>query len=394
MKNKFSKRTNYISSSEIREILKVTQNPEIISFAGGLPAPELFPVNQIKEICNEILTKHGSQALQYSTTEGYKPLRTIIRERMKTIGIASEEDNIIITTGSQQAIDICGKMFIDEGDKIICESPTYLAALTAFKAYMPQILEAPMDEEGMIISELEKILEENPDVKLIYTIPDFQNPTGRTMSLNRRKKLVELANKFDLIIMEDNPYGAIRFSGEPLPPVKHFDTEGRVIYSSSFSKILCPGFRLGWISADTELVKKFVPFKQMSDVHSDIFAQMVTSRYMELHDMDAHIEKIKKVYKHRMEIMIDCINKEFPKGVKHTLPEGGLFIWIELPSNLDSNEIFKKSIKNNVAFVPGLPFFSNRNNKSCFRLNYSNMPDDRIKEGIKRLGKVLKEELE
>lgn len=393
MKSKFAKRNNYIQSSEIREILKVTENPEIISFAGGLPAPELFPVNEIKEICEEVLNKHGAKALQYSTTEGYKPLRKIIRERMKNIGIDSEEDNIIVTTGSQQAIDICGKMFIDEGDKIICESPTYLAAITAFKIYAPEILEAPMDEEGMIMTELEKILEKNPDVKLIYTIPDFQNPTGRTMSLDRRKKLIELANKFDLIIMEDNPYGAIRFDGESIPPVKCFDTEGRVIYSSSFSKIFCPGFRLGWICSDNEIIKKFVPFKQMSDVHSDIFAQMVTARYMELHDIEAHIEKIKDVYRYRRNVMIKCINEEFPKCVKHTSPEGGLFIWVELPSNLDSTEIFNKSIKNNVAFVPGHPFFPNRENKNCFRLNYSNMPDDRIKEGIKRLGKVLKEAL-
>lgn len=388
--SKFSKRNNFVKSSEIREILKVTQKPEIISFAGGLPAPELFPVDELKTVCNEVLNSQGQAALQYSTTEGYIPLRKAICKRMENLDIKTSVDNIIIITGSQQALDLSGKVFIDEGDTIICESPTYLAAINAFKTYLPKFKEIPMDEEGMIMEELETILKNNPDAKFIYTIPDFQNPTGRTMSLSRRKKLVELANKFDIVIIEDNPYGEVRFAGEKLPPVKHFDTEGRVIYLSTFSKIFAPGLRLGWICADKEIIEKYVPFKQSADLHTDIFSQMITSKYMEMYDIEEHIEKIREVYKHRRELMVQCIEKYFPENIKHTLPDGGLFIWIQLPTNIDASDVFTKALENNVAFVAGEPFFPNSNFKNSFRLNYSNMPDDRIVEGIKRLGEVLK----
>ncbi|OAA95134.1 PLP-dependent aminotransferase family protein [Clostridium coskatii] len=387
---KFSKRNNFVRPSEIREILKVTERPEIISFAGGLPAPELFPVNELKNVCTEVLTKCGEASLQYSTTEGYIPLREAICKRMEKLSIKTSLDNIIVTTGSQQALDLSGKVFIDECDTIICESPTYLAAISAFKTYLPNFKEIPMDEEGMIMEDLEKALKDNPNAKFIYTIPDFQNPTGRTMSLERRKKLVEIANKFDIVIIEDNPYGAIRFAGEDLPPVKHFDTEGRVIYLSTFSKIFAPGLRLGWICADKSIIQKYIPFKQSADLHTDIFAQMITAKYMEMYDIEEHIQKIKEVYRHRRELMIQCIEKYFPKDIKHTLPDGGLFIWIQLPSNMDASDIFTKAIKNNVAFVAGESFFPNANFKNSFRLNYSNMPDDRIIEGIKRLGEVLK----
>lgn len=391
MKNKFSKRNDFVKASEVREILKVTQRPEIISFAGGLPAPELFPVEELKTVCQEVLNINGQAALQYSTTEGYVPLRKMICDRMKkNLEIDADVDNIIITTGSQEAIDFTGKVFIDEGDTIICESPTYLAALNAFKVYMPKFKEVPMDEEGMIMEELEKTLQNNPDAKILYTIPDFQNPTGRTMSLERRKKLVEIANKYDLIIIEDNPYGEIRFAGKQIPPVKHFDTEGRVVYISTFSKIFCPGLRLGWMCADEQILEKYVPFKQNVDLHTDIFAQMITAKYIEMYDIEAHIEDIRKVYKQRRNLMIECIEQEFPANVKHTSPEGGLFIWIELPEGVNADEVFKTALENNVAFVSGTSFFPNGNHNNAFRLNFSNMPEDRIAEGIKRLGVVLK----
>lgn len=391
MKDMFSKRNNYVKASEIREILKVTERPEIISFAGGLPAPELFPVEELKKVCEAVLNDNGQSSLQYSTTEGYIPLREAICGRMKDIGIKSSKENVIITAGSQQALDLSGKVFIDEGDTIICESPTYLAAINAFKAYMPKFEEVAMDEEGMIIQELEEALINNPNAKFIYTIPDFQNPTGRTMSLERRKKLIEIANRYDIIIIEDNPYGAVRFAGEMLPPIKHFDTEGRVIYISTFSKIFAPGLRLGWICADTKFIEKYVPFKQNVDLHTNIFSQMMAAKFMEMYDMEVHINKIKEVYRHRRELMINCIKEEFPKNIKHTLPEGGLFIWVELPEYVNVQEVFMKSLDNNVAFVPGKSFFPNSNRDNTFRLNYSNMPDERIVEGIKRLGKVLKE---
>lgn len=391
MKDMFSKRNNYVKASEIREILKVTERPEIISFAGGLPAPELFPVEELKKVCEAVLNDNGQSSLQYSTTEGYIPLREAICGRMKEIGIKASIENVIITAGSQQALDLSGKVFIDEGDTIICESPTYLAAINAFKAYMPKFEEVAMDEEGMIIQELEEALINNPNAKFIYTIPDFQNPTGRTMSLERRKKLIEIANKYDIIIIEDNPYGAVRFAGEMLPPVKHFDIEGRVIYISTFSKIFAPGLRLGWICADPKFIEKYVPFKQNVDLHTNIFSQMMAAKFMEMYDMEVHIDKIKDVYRHRRELMINCIREEFPDNIKHTLPEGGLFIWVELPEHVNVQEVFMKSLDNNVAFVPGKSFFPNSNIDNTFRLNYSNMPDERIVEGIKRLGKVLKE---
>lgn len=391
MNNKFSRRTQNLKASEVREILKVTERPEIISFAGGLPAPELFPIEEIKIACIEVLNDKGQAALQYSTTEGYIPLREAICGRMKNLGIETSIDNVIITTGSQQALDLSGKLFIDEGDTIICESPTYLAAINAFKAYMPKFQEVAMDEEGMIMEELEKTLKDNPNAKFIYTIPDFQNPTGRTMSLSRRKKLIELANQYDIVIIEDNPYGEVRFAGEKLPPVKHFDTEGRVIYLSTFSKIFAPGLRLGWICADKKFIDKYVPFKQNVDLHSDIFAQMITAKYMELFDIEAHIEKIREVYRHRRELMINCIKEEFPKNAKYTLPDGGLFIWVELAENVDTSKLFVKALENNVVFVSGQSFFPNGNCKNGFRLNYSNMPDERIIEGIKRLATVIKE---
>ncbi|PJI08432.1 MULTISPECIES: PLP-dependent aminotransferase family protein [Clostridium] len=390
--NKFAKRNNFITSSEIREILKVTQQPEIISFAGGLPAPELFPVKEIKKACMEVLENNGEAALQYSTTEGYVPLREAICKRMGNLQIQTSIDNILMISGSQQALDLMGKAFIDEGDTVICESPTYLAAINAFKTYMPKFKGVSMDEQGMIMEELEDVLKSTPNAKFIYTIPDFQNPTGRTMALERRKRMVELANKYDVVILEDNPYGEIRFAGEKLPSIKHFDTEGRVVYLSTFSKIFAPGLRLGWMCADKDIMEKLVPLKQNADLHTDIFAQMITSKYLEMFNIDEHIEKIREIYKHRRQVMVDAMNKYFPKNIKHTLPDGGLFLWVMLPDGMDCQVIFDKAIANNVAFVPGTPFFPNRDHKNQFRLNYSNMTDDRIVEGIKRLGKVIASE--
>ncbi|MDN3954547.1 PLP-dependent aminotransferase family protein [Sporolactobacillus laevolacticus] len=391
MEIKFSERAKHVSNTATREILKVTEKPEIISFAGGLPAPELFPVEEIKAACEAVLNESGEQALQYSTTEGYLPLRQAIVDRLAAIGIDTTPDNLLVITGSQQGLDLTGKLFLDEGDIVICESPTYLAAINAFKTYNPKFVEVPMDDEGMIMDALEQTLQANPDAKFIYTIPDFQNPTGRTMNLERRKKIVELANRYNIIIVEDNPYGAVRFAGEALPPVKHFDTEGRVVYLSTFSKIFAPGLRLGWICADETLLEKYVAFKQATDLHTDSFAQRITAKYIELFDLEEHIQKIKAVYLSRREKMMECIDAFFPKQVNHSVPEGGLFIWIELPDQIDTEELFAECLKNNVAFVPGKPFFPNSAKKNTFRLNYSNMPEEKIVEGMKRIGKVLDE---
>lgn len=390
MDNKFAKRTDLVHSSETREILKVTEKPEVISFAGGLPAPELFPVEALKVVSNAVLNEEGENSLQYCMTEGYIPLREAICQRMMAVGINSTIENVLVTTGSQQAIDLTGRLFIDEGDTIICESPTYLAAINAFKSYNAKFVEVAMDDDGMIMDELEKKLLENPKTKFIYTIPDFQNPTGRTLKLERRKRMIALANKYDVLVVEDNPYGAIRFAGETLPPIKHFDTEGRVIYISTFSKIFAPGLRLGWICADESFIEKYVAFKQTADLHSDNFAQRMTAKYMELYDIEEHINKIKAVYKERCTTMLSCIEEFFPKNLCYSKPEGGLFIWVEIPDSVDSRELFSECLKNNVAFVPGSPFFPNGTKRNTFRLNYSNMSKDKIIEGMKRIGEVLR----
>ncbi|GAK40619.1 classes I and II aminotransferase [Paenibacillus sp. TCA20] len=393
MDDKYSTRAGYVKPSETREILKVTERPEVISFAGGLPAPELFPVDAIRAAADTVLTEMGQASLQYSTTEGYTPLRSAICERMSAIGIQSKVEQVLVTSGSQQAIDLTGKLFINEGDTIICESPTYLAAINAFKVYDARFVEVAMDDDGMIMEELEKTLQAHPEAKFIYTIPDFQNPTGRTLKLDRRQRMVELANKYNVLIVEDNPYGAVRFAGESLPPVKHFDTEGRVIYLSTFSKIFAPGLRLGWVCASEEIIDKYVALKQSADLHTDSFAQMLTAKYMDQNDINAHVEKIKDVYKERCETMLSCIKEYFPASIKHSVPEGGLFIWVELPDTVDSSVLFVECLNNNVAFVPGAPFFPNGGVKNTLRLNYSNMPNERIVEGMKRIGEVLQREL-
>ncbi|MBG9449256.1 aminotransferase [Cytobacillus firmus] len=394
MEHKFAERARFVTSSETREILKVTERPEVISFAGGLPAPELFPVEALKEVCNAVLNEEGAAALQYSTTEGYIPLRKAICQRMKMAGIDSSFENVLITSGSQQAIDLTGRLFINEGDTIICESPTYLAAINVFKSYNAKFVEVAMDDDGMVMEELEQMLRDHPEAKFIYTIPDFQNPTGRTLKLERRKRMIELANQYDVLIVEDNPYGAVRFAGEELPPVKHFDTEGRVIYLSTFSKIFTPGLRLGWICADQTFIDKYVAFKQTADLHTDSFAQRITAKYMELYDIEEHINKIKAVYKDRCTAMLSSIEEFFPNHISYSKPEGGLFIWVELPEGIDSAHIFTECLKNNVACVPGAPFFPNGKQKNTLRLNYSNMSKERIIEGMKRMGEVLHRELQ
>lgn len=387
---KFAKRMDNIKGSAIRELLKLTELPEIISFAGGLPAPELFPIEEMKQVCTKVLDSDGRAALQYSTTEGYIPLRKIISERMKNSGVDVPFEQIIITSGSQQGLEFSGKIFLNEGDTVICESPSYLGALNAFKAYQPKFVEIAMDENGMKMDELEDALKSTPNAKFIYTIPDFQNPTGITMSLDRRKKLVELATKYNIPVVEDNPYGELRFEGEKYPALKHFDTEGMVILLGTFSKTFAPGLRVGWIAASPEIIQKYVLVKQGADLQCNSMTQREVATFMDMYDLDAHIKKIIGVYGKRKDLMIKTMEKEFPKNVKFTYPEGGLFTWVELPEGIDAGEVMKKALEEKVAFVPGGSFYPNGGNENHFRLNYSNMPEDKIVEGITRLGKVLK----
>ncbi|MDK2789899.1 MAG: 2-aminoadipate transaminase [Methanothermococcus sp.] len=390
---RYAVRMNEVRTSEIREILELTSNPEIISFAGGLPAPELFPIDEMKKISVKVLDEDGHGALQYCPTRGFLPLREKIAKRMSKFGVDVTADNILITSGSQQGLDFSGKIFLDADDVVICESPSYLGAITAFKAYQCKFVEVPTDNNGMIIEELEKILENTPNAKLIYVIPDFQNPSGRTWSIDRRKKLIELANKYNLPIIEDNPYGDLRYEGEIPPAIKSFDKEGRVVFLGTFSKTFCPGLRIGWVCADKSVLEKYVLVKQAADLQSNSMSQRELNAFMETYDLELHIEKLKKVYKKRRDLMIEAIERYFPQDVKYTYPEGGLFIWVELPEHINARKLLVKSLEKNVAFVPGGPFFPNEGHENTLRLNYSNMPEEKIVEGIKRLGKVLDEEL-
>lgn len=392
MKFKMAKRMANIKASEIREILKITEQPEVISFAGGLPAPELFPVEAIKRVNQLVLESDASKALQYTTTEGYRPLREWIANRMNTrLSTNFDCDNILITHGSQQALDLSGKVFLDEGDIVFCESPTYLAAISAFRAYGCNFVEIPTDNDGMVITALEEKLKEYPQGKLIYVIPDFQNPTGRTWSLERRKELAAVSAKYGVAVLEDNPYGELRFEGEFLPSAKAFDVTGNILCTGTFSKIFCPGYRIGWVAGDKEIIRQFVLVKQGTDLQCNTIAQMEIAKYLELYDIDEHIGKIRDVYKCRRNLLIETMQRTFPDNVSFTIPSGGLFAWVELPENLNARTYLERCLEHNVAFVPGGSFFPNGGHENTLRINFSNMPKDKIVEGIQRMGTILKE---
>ena len=390
---KFARRLENAEGSAIREILKLASNPEVISFAGGLPAPELFPVEEMKKVALAVLEEQGRAAMQYSATDGFPPLREAIAERMnRKLHTNVTADSILVTNGSQQCLDFVGRVFLDEGDKIIVESPSYLGALNAFKAYGPEFIEIPTDEDGMIMSELEKALAANPDVKFIYVIPDFQNPSGRTWPIERRKQFMEIINKYEIPVAEDNPYGELRFEGEIFPSLKSYDTKGLVLFFGTFSKIFAPGFRLGWVSASPEILEKFNISKQAADLQASTISQMEMAKFIEMYDLDAHVEKIKEVYGKRRTVMLDAMDEYFPEGIKFTRTDGGLFTWVTLPEGIDAAQLMKDVVlPNNVAYVPGEPFYPNGGNANHFRMNYSCMPEDKIVEGVKRLGKALHE---
>lgn len=390
---KFARRLENAEGSAIREILKLASNPEVISFAGGLPAPELFPVEEMKKVALAVLEEQGRAAMQYYATDGYPPLREAIAERMnRKLHTNVTADSILVTNGSQQCLDFVGRVFLDEGDKIIVESPSYLGALNAFKAYGPEFIEIPTDEDGMIMSELEKALAANPDVKFIYVIPDFQNPSGRTWPIERKKQFMEIINKYEIPVAEDNPYGELRFEGEIFPSLKSYDTKGLVLFFGTFSKIFAPGFRLGWVSASPEILEKFNISKQAADLQASTISQMEMAKFIEMYDLDAHVEKIKEVYGKRRTIMLDAMDEYFPEGIKFTRTDGGLFTWVTLPEGIDAAQLMKDVVlPNNVAYVPGEPFYPNGGNANHFRMNYSCMPEDKIVEGVKRLGKALHE---
>ncbi len=390
----FAERMANVKASEIRELLALTAKPEIISFAGGLPAPELFPVDEMQSAIDAVMKEGGKAAMQYGTTEGAPRLREQIAERLLAKNnIKTDIKNILMTAGSQQGLDFAARLFVNPGDVIIMESPSYLGAINAFKLSQPNFVEVPTDENGMIMEELEKVLATTPNVKLIYVIPDFQNPSGRTWPLERRKQFMEIINKYEIPVLEDNPYGELRYKGEYQPALKSMDEKGLVIYLGTFSKILAPGLRLGWIVANDEYINKFNLIAQAAVLQTSTFNIAVVSKYIDMFDLDKHVAEIRETYKHRCNLMVDSMKKYFPAGVTFTDPDGGLFTWAELPEYINTKVMATQALDEKVAYVPGAGFFPNGGNDHCMRLNYSCMPDERIIEGIKRLGKVIESNL-
>ena len=395
MTTRFARRMEALKASEIREILKVTQRPEVISFAGGLPAPELFPVKTLAAATQKVFEEEGMRALQYSTTEGHAPLRRKIAERMtKTWDAHVSPEQILVTSGSQQGLDLTGKLLFDEGDVVLCESPTYLGAISAWNVMRPRWVEVPTDDDGMDPVALEERLRANPNAKAIYVIPNFQNPSGRTWSLERRRRFMEVVERQDVYVVEDNPYGELRLEGAPLPSLKSFDRKGRVIALGTFSKVFCPGLRIAWIAAEAPVLEKLVILKQGADLQTSTLGQLQVNRYLEENDLDADIAKIVPVYRERRDAMLAALDEEMPAGVTYTRPSGGLFLWMTLPDRLSARTLLDECVRQNVAFVPGGAFYPNGDHENTLRLNYSNMPIDRIREGIRRLASAVVTEME
>ncbi len=396
---RFAQRTQRMRSSAVRELLKFTEQPDVISFAGGLPAPEVFPVERFTEAFNRVMADQGAKALQYSTTEGYRPLREMIARHANRYSMHIEAENILITSGSQQALDLIGKVFINSGDHVLVERPTYLGALQAWSAYAAEYVSADLDNDGYIIESVEAKMRTGP--KFIYALPNFQNPSGVTLSLARRQQLIEVADHYGVPILEDDPYGQLRYEGDHLPPLVTLDCQfrstngaqysGNVIYLSTFSKTLSPGMRLGWIVAPVEVIQKLVQAKQGADLHTGTITQMVAYEVASGGFLDQHVKLIRAVYLERRNAMLAAIRKYFPPGVTWTEPQGGLFLWLKFPEWMDASQILLAAVERRVAFVPGQSFFADGSGQNTARLNFSNATPERIEEGMKRLGQVLEE---
>jgi 2-aminoadipate transaminase len=392
-----------MESSVIRELLKLTEQPDIISFAGGLPAPDVFPVEQFREACNYVMDNFGPQALQYSTTEGYRPLREMIARHTARYNIEITADNILITSGSQQALDFIGRLFLNRGDYIVVESPTYVGALQAWNAYGAQYIPVRADKDGMIVDELEAALRIGP--KFIYVLPNFQNPSGSTLSLERRHQLIELADRYGVPIVEDDPYGQLRYEGVHIPSIVSLDSEyrglnggghysGNVIYISTFSKLLAPGLRLAWVIAPPEVIRKLVMTKQAADLHTSSFNQYVAYEVAKGGFLDEHVKLIRAVYKERRDVMFEMMEEMFPQGVTWTKPKGGMFLWVTLPEEMDAKEVLKRAVERKVAFVPGEAFHPRGGGANTMRINFSYSSPETIREGVRRLATTLKESIQ
>jgi 2-aminoadipate transaminase len=401
---RFAQRTQRMTSSAIRELLKLTEKPDVISFAGGLPAPELFPCAEVERATEKVLRGQGQTALQYAPTEGYLPLRELLVRQMARYGIRVKPANVMITSGSQQGLDLVGKLFVNAGDRILTESPTYLGALQAWSAYQADYLTVPVDDDGLDVEKLEAQLRGGP--KFLYILPNFQNPAGVTLSLERRRRLVELANHYGAPIVEDDPYGQLRYEGEHLPPLVQIDAElhgcaqqdceftGDVLYLSTLSKTLAPGLRIAWVVAPEAVISRLVQMKQGADLHTSTFCQMVAYEVARDGFLDRHVRKIREVYGERRNAMLGALERHFPHEVRWTKPHGGLFLWITLPSGFDSSELLKEALdKERVAFVPGASFFPRGGGERTLRLNFSYAGPEVIDEGVRRLGDVIKRKL-
>lgn len=395
MQYHFSDRISSLKPSAIREILKVTQDPSVISFAAGNPSPESFPANEMAEIAADLFRHRAAEALQYGMTEGYTPLRQQTAARLRDkYKIGTDSDNLIITSGGQQAIELAAKVFLNEGDTLICEDPSFIGALNAFRSYHARLVGCPTDEYGMRTDVLENLLKTQPNVKLIYTIPTFQNPSGKTLPEARRREMLALAEKYDVLILEDNPYFELRYSGEPVSAIKSMDEQGRVIYAGSYSKVLAPGIRMGFACAPREIIAKMVVAKQTSDVHTNLFFQMVVSEYLKNYDLDAHIEEVCRLYRHKRDIMLAAIDAHFDKRITVTRPDGGLFLWVQLPDGCDGLELCARAGERKVAAVPGVSFLVNQTIKCPgIRLNFSLPSEEQIQTGTAILGEVIQDYL-
>ncbi|CAM4156301.1 PLP-dependent aminotransferase family protein [Deinococcus marmoris] len=389
-----SERARRMNASAIREILKITQQPDVISFAGGLPAPELFPLEEVRRATDTALTKYGPAALQYSTTEGHPPLREWIGKKA-SIPAA----NVQIVTGSQQGLDLLGKILISEGDTVLVEAPTYLGALQSFQPYGPNYVQMPTDDGGIDLDALEGILRTTP-AKLLYAVPNFQNPTGRTLSAERRRHLVELTGQYGVLVIEDDPYGQLRFTGEAAPSLYELGLEyagdvnsNHIIYCSSFSKTLVPGLRDAWVQAAAPIISKLVQAKQGADLHTPTLNQMIVTELLD-EVLPRQIEMVRKAYGERAALMLGHIEEEFPGGVEFTRPEGGMFLWITLPGQIDSTKMLVRALTRNVAYVPGSPFFALGGGENTLRLSYSNATPEQIEQGIRALGETIREALD
>lgn len=392
----FSTRGRRIKSSAIRELLKVTEQPHFISFAGGFPAPELFPVDAIAETIQDVMKKMGPQALQYSATEGYRPLRQWVADYMRAVGVPAVVENVLITTGSQQALDLLGRVLINKDDPVAVETPTYLAALQAWRVYGASFLGIPTDTSGINPDYLENNLLKKP--KILYSIPNFQNPTGATLPLDRREALVAWCRKERVCLIEDDPYREIRFEGKFLPRLIELESQarkeedvyrGQVVYLSTFSKVLAPGLRVGAVVAHPELLTRLVQAKQAADLHTPTLNQMVCYELAKEGFLKDQARKVAEVYKVRRDVMLEEIKRVFPKGTEVGIPEGGMFLWLSLPEGIDADQIWEKALEQKIAFVPGAPFYPEHPKKNTLRLNFSNSDPDTIREGMARLGRAL-----